>query len=78
MNDRDIAIRLLALDEVSGSEDPAGVLNHFDQQFDGWSTMKHSGDCNKNPWSCMRCIHAETMARVPGFRKLFSELNKPT
>jgi hypothetical protein len=70
-SDRDIAVRILALEECGSDESPTDALAHFDKQFDQWGTDEHSGDCKKQPWTCCRCVHDETMKRVPGARMLF-------
>ena len=71
LSDRDIAIRILAMDECQAADDPAGFLDHFSRNFDSWAHMEHSGDCTKHPWTCMRCVHRDTLAKVPAVRKLF-------
>lgn len=71
ISDRDVAIRILALEECPIGEDPVVTLKGFDESFDRWGEADHSGDCQKQPWTCVRCVHDETMERVSIARKLF-------
>lgn len=73
MTDEEVAIYILALEEgETDAKSTDSWIEHFAKQFRGWGTEVHSGDCTKCPWSCVRCIHDDTMARVPEFRRLFN------
>lgn len=71
LSDREIAIRILAIEE--GEIDPTQDLQMFNERFDVWGATEHSGDCRKQPWTCVRCVHDDVMKRVPGVRALFAE-----
>lgn len=67
--DHEIAVRLMALDE--GKNVDAWVKKWDDPTFAEWGKSDHSGDCRKEPWTCLRCLYDEYMGAVPDARRLF-------
>lgn len=76
ISDRDIAIRLLALDECETTmPDTQMWLTHWEKYFDEMGSGEHAGDCPfaevKAPPTCSRCVYDETMKRAAIARELF-------
>ena len=78
LSDRDIAVRLLALDESETTmQDTQMWLDHWNKHFNGMGLGGHAGDCERAPpelvapVTCSRCVYEETMKRVDIVRELF-------
>lgn len=69
MTDDEIAVRILALDEGERFHE---WLAHWAKK---WPAMKsetvHSGDCTKQPWSCLVCCADDIRARILDYRRAF-------
>lgn len=69
MNDRDIAVRLMALDALG--PDAIDACDDYRQSFDAWLAEDHDGECQGDPWVCNRCKAEQALARVPAAKQLF-------
>ena len=69
LSDRDVAVRLLALDE-NYFLDGADCFDHFDSVFDSWMVADHEPElCRQS--ACPRCMADDALERVPYARKMF-------
>ena len=67
---------LMALGEYGDEKDTLMWYQHFYGHAKDWKNEEHSGDCTKQPWTCVRCVYDDTVARIPGFKALLKELEK--
>lgn len=67
LTDHQLGVRILALEEEEAVD---AWIEKWDPQFADWGKQEHSGDCTKQPWTCMRCVYENTMQRVPDYRRI--------
>jgi hypothetical protein len=65
MPDREIALAILAVNDADDLDHARQLIADHGQHFDAWLSGAHDGDCTKRPYTCMRCVAEDALAKVP-------------